>query len=114
MLLGTVVQVALDASPLGVPGSDDAGTRGLQLIGLMAHLVEGGREAWRAESRRTLRRASSSRCSSMSRRWRKSVRTPRSIMYPASMPIVTEAMKKKLLLTRISVGVLFTQIATTS
>jgi hypothetical protein len=44
MLLGTVVQVALDASPLGVPGSDDAGTRGLQLIGLMAHLVEGGLE----------------------------------------------------------------------
>jgi hypothetical protein len=37
----------------------------------------------------------------MRRRWRKSVRSPRSIVYPATMPMMTAERKKKLLLMRI-------------
>ena len=32
VLLGTVVEVALDLATLGVPGGDDAGTRGAQVL----------------------------------------------------------------------------------
>ena len=40
VLLGAVVQVALDAAALGVGGGHDPRPRGLQLAGLAAHLVE--------------------------------------------------------------------------
>ena len=41
MLLGAVVQVALDLAPLGVGGGDDAGPGQPQLLGLALQLVEG-------------------------------------------------------------------------
>ena len=42
MLLGAVVQVALDAAALGVAAGHDARPRLAQLVGLLAHLVERG------------------------------------------------------------------------
>jgi hypothetical protein len=40
VLLGAVVQVALDPSPFGVAARDDARARGAQFVGLAAQLVE--------------------------------------------------------------------------
>ena len=40
MLLRAVVEVALDPTPLGVGGLDDAGPRCAELVGLAADLVE--------------------------------------------------------------------------
>ena len=40
MLLGAVVEVALDPVPFGVGRGDDPGTRGAQLLGLPAQLVQ--------------------------------------------------------------------------
>ena len=40
MLLGAVVQVALDGAPLRVAGFDDAGAGGAELVGLAPNLVE--------------------------------------------------------------------------
>ena len=42
VLLGAVVQVALDAAALGVPAGHDARPRLAQRVGLLAHLVERG------------------------------------------------------------------------
>ena len=42
VLLGAVVQVALDPAALGVAGRDDAGPRFAQLVGLLAQLIQGG------------------------------------------------------------------------
>src|SRR5439155_13734205 len=37
-----VVEVALDAATLGIGGGHDAGSGPLEILGLMAHLLEGG------------------------------------------------------------------------
>ena len=42
MLLGAVVQVALDPAALGVAAGDDAGPRRAQLVRLLAQLVQRG------------------------------------------------------------------------
>jgi hypothetical protein len=55
-----------------------------------------------------------SRSRSIKRLCRNSARMLRSMVYPAAIPTMTEDTKKKLLLTRMSVGVCFTQTATTS
>jgi hypothetical protein len=40
LLLGAVVEIALDPPALGVRGRDDAGTGGAELLGLALDLVE--------------------------------------------------------------------------
>ena len=44
VLLGAVVEVALDPAPLGVAAGDDPGPRLAQVVGLLAQLVERGLE----------------------------------------------------------------------
>ena len=42
LLLGTVVQVALNPSALGIPRLDDAGPRGLQFRGALSKFLQRG------------------------------------------------------------------------